>query len=224
MKPKATANRILSTTRARAKMHEFRVAPEDFIQLYRDPSMLFDLAVGILGDVASVSATDFRGAEAVAAFDPDLIPTSWVGVDLTVTEGLRFASTFFDAYLNARLDETISVEFSLLCASAYYLNGSIGNASVIVKRMEVPSPELAGGLGLLTYHLLKNERCSNINGRIYGFRVWGRPGLRRDRSASHRRISERFPERTTVRRFGDSDLRSEAAQCLSIHSPRCIRP
>lgn len=157
MKPEATANRIVSTTRARAKMHEFRVAPEDFIQLYRDPSMLFDLAVGILGDVASVSATDFRGAEAVVEFDPDLIPTSWVGVDLTVTEGLRFASTFFDAYLNARLDETISVEFSLLCASAYYLNGSIGNASVIVKRMEAPSPELAGGLGLLTYHLLKND-------------------------------------------------------------------
>jgi len=111
MKPEATANRVLSTTRARAKMHEFRVAPEDFIQLYRDPSMLFDLAVGILGDVASVTANEFRGAEAVAAFDPDLVPTSWAGVDLTAMEGLRFASTFFDAYLNARLDETISVEF-----------------------------------------------------------------------------------------------------------------
>ena len=157
MKPEATANRVLSTTRARAKMHEFRVAPEDFIQLYRDPSMLFDLAVGILGDVASVTANEFRGAEAVAAFDPDLVPTSWAGVDLTVMEGLRFASTFFDAYLNARLDETISVEFSLLCASAYYLNGSIGNAAVIVKRMAPPSPELAGGLGLLTYHLLQND-------------------------------------------------------------------
>lgn len=157
MKPEATANRVLSTARARAKMYEFRVAPEDFIQLYRDPSILFDLAVGILGDVASVTANKFREAETIAAFDADLLPTSWAGIDLTVREGLRFASTFFDAYLNARLDQTISVEFSLLCASAYYLNGSIGNAAVIVKKMETPSPELAGGLGLLTYHLLQND-------------------------------------------------------------------
>lgn len=157
MKPEATANRVLSTTRARAKMYEFRVAPEDFIQLYRDPSILFDLAVGILGDVASVTANEFREAETIAAFDADFLPPSWAGIDLTVREGLRFASTFFDAYLNARLDQTISVEFSLLCASAYYLNGSIGNAAVIVKKMEPPSPELAGGLGLLTYHLLQND-------------------------------------------------------------------
>lgn len=157
MKPEATANRILSTTRARAKMHEFRVAPEDFIQLYRDPAMLFDLAVGILGDVAAVRADEFREATVAVEFDPNLVPTSWDGLDLTVTEGLRFASTFFDAYLNAKLDETISIEFSLLCASAYYLNGSVGNAAVIVKNMVPPPPDLAGGLSLLTYRLLRND-------------------------------------------------------------------
>ncbi|MFT3966405.1 MAG: DEAD/DEAH box helicase [Sphingobium sp.] len=165
MKPEATANRVLSTTRARAKMHEFRVAPEDFIQLYRDPSTLFDLAVGLLGDVAAVTADQFREAVAVVAFDPDLVPTSWNGLELAVTEGLRFASTFFDAYLNARLDETISVEFSLLCGSAYYLNGSVGNAAVIVKNMVPPSPELASGLGLLIYHLLRND-FSQIPGAL----------------------------------------------------------
>ena len=46
MKPRENATNILSTTRATAKMHEFRVAPEDFIALPRDPAMLFDLAVG----------------------------------------------------------------------------------------------------------------------------------------------------------------------------------
>jgi len=157
MKPETTANRVLSTTRARAKMHEFRVAPGDFIQLYRDPAMLFDLAVGILGDVAAVTADRFREAETVDAFDADFVPTCWVGLDLTVTEGLRFASTFFDAYLNAKLDETISVEFSLLCASAYYLNGSVGNAAVIVKNMVPPPSDLAGGLGLLTHRLMTND-------------------------------------------------------------------
>ncbi len=157
MKPRATATRVLSTTRARAKMHEFRVAPEDFIELYRDPSTLFDLAVGILGDVAAVTADQFREADGLEGFNPDVEPVSWDGEELSVSEGLRFASTFFDAYLNARLDETISVEFSLLCASAYYLNNSVGNATVIVKKMDAPPPDFAAGLARLVYKILLND-------------------------------------------------------------------
>ncbi|MDW9627172.1 DEAD/DEAH box helicase [Sinorhizobium meliloti] len=157
MKPEATARRVLSTTRARAKMHEFRVAPEDFITLYRDPATLFNLAVGLLGDVGAAIADQFNALDAIEHYDPDVIPSSWNGFDLSVSDGLRFAATFFDAYLNAKLDETISVEFSLLCATAYYLNGSVGNAAVVVKNMESPPGDLAGGLGRLTYRILKND-------------------------------------------------------------------
>lgn len=138
-------------------MHEFRVAPEDFIDLYRDPSTLFDLAVGILGDVAAATADQFREAVGLEGFDPDVEPVSWDGEELSVSEGLRFASTFFDAYLNAKLDETISVEFSLLCASAYYLNNSVGNATVIVKKMDAPLPDFAAGLARLVYKILLND-------------------------------------------------------------------
>lgn len=56
MKPEATALTILSTARAQAKMHEFRVAPEDFNALPCDPSLRFSLAIGILGDVAAAVA------------------------------------------------------------------------------------------------------------------------------------------------------------------------
>ena len=56
MRPDANAINILSTTRATAKMHEFRVAPEDFIALLRNPAVLFSLAVGLLGDVAATMA------------------------------------------------------------------------------------------------------------------------------------------------------------------------
>ncbi len=157
MKPEATANRVLSTTRARAKMHEFRVAPEDFIKLYRDPATLFNLAVGLLGDVAATVANQFRGLGAIEGYNPDVAPTNWNGLDLSVSDGLRFASTFFDAYLNAKLDETISVEFSLLCATAYYLNRSVGNAAVVVKNMPSPPNDLAGGLGKLAYQILRND-------------------------------------------------------------------
>lgn len=157
MKPRATANKVLSTTRARAKMHEFRVAPEDFIELYRDPATLFDLAVGIVGDVAAVTADQFREAAGLDAFDPDIEPVSWDGEELSVSQGLRFASTFFDAYLNAKLDETISIEFSLLCAASYYLNNSVGNATVIVKKMEAPPSDFAAGLARLAYQILLND-------------------------------------------------------------------
>lgn len=157
MKPRATANRVLSTTRARAKMHEFRVAPEHFIELYRDPAMLFDLAVGILGDVAAVTADRFCGVEALEGLDWNVAPASWETEELSVSEGLRFASGFFDAYLNAKLDGTISTEFSLLCAAAYYLNGSVGNAAVIVKNVEAPPLGLADGLARLIYQILRND-------------------------------------------------------------------
>ena len=67
MRPEATALTILSTTRARAKMHEFRVAPADFNALPRDPSMLFPLAIGILGDVAAAVADTLVGVAAAPA-------------------------------------------------------------------------------------------------------------------------------------------------------------
>ena len=43
-------------------MHEFRVAPEDFIALSRDPAILFALAIGILGDVAAEVADEVGAA------------------------------------------------------------------------------------------------------------------------------------------------------------------
>jgi len=71
MKPEANALHILSTTQATAKMHEFRVAPEDFIELPRNPAMLFPLAVGLLGDVAAVIGKMIRDGVDVHELDLD---------------------------------------------------------------------------------------------------------------------------------------------------------
>lgn len=157
MRPDANALNILSTTRATAKMHEFRVEPEDFIRLPRDPAILFALAIGILGDVAAAAAGEIRDGTDVPAIDPLPVPSGWGERDPSPQEGLRFASVFFDAFLNARLDETITAEFSLLCASAYYLAGNVGSAAVIVRQMEAPPLELAGGLGSLVHAILANR-------------------------------------------------------------------
>src|ERR1700730_15525345 len=126
MRPDSNAKNILSTTRATAKMHEFRVAPEDFIALPRNPAMLLALAVGLLGDVAATLANPPEGS--VSALVGELpVPPSWGPSGPSSIEGLRFASVFFDAFLNARLDDTITVELSLLCGSAYYLAGDVGS-------------------------------------------------------------------------------------------------
>jgi superfamily II DNA/RNA helicase len=157
MRPDSNAQNILSTTRATAKMHEFRVAPEDFIALPRNPAMLFALAVGILGDVAATIADEKQDGVGLAANAPIPMPRGWSERDPSPIEGLRFASIFFDAYLSARLDETITAEFSLLCASAYYLTGNIGSATVIIRRMDLPGLDLAGGLGRLVRAILAND-------------------------------------------------------------------
>ncbi len=157
MKPEAIARRILSTTRATAKLHEFRVPQEDFIELPRDPSMLFALAVGLLGDVSATIASQTQEVTDVPIPEVDPIPPNWDDSDPSPPEALHFASLFFDAYLNSRLDDTITTEFSLLCASAYYLGGNVGSAAVITRQIEAPELELAGGLGRLVYSILGNN-------------------------------------------------------------------
>jgi len=157
MKPEANALNILSTTRATAKMHEFRVAPEDFIELPRDPTILFSLAIGILGDVAASVADVLRDGAELGAIEPVPEPLGWGDRDPSPLEGLRFSAIFFDAFLNARLDDTITPEFSLLCASAHYLAGNVGSAAVIVRQMEPPPLTIAGGLGFLVYAILANR-------------------------------------------------------------------
>jgi hypothetical protein len=107
MRPEASALNVLSTTRARAKMREFRVAPEDFNALPRDPAILFALAVGILGDVAATVA-DQIGGDAGAA--PLPTPSGWDEMDADPRDALRFTSVFFDAYLNADLDDELTTK------------------------------------------------------------------------------------------------------------------
>lgn len=156
MKPDISAQLVLSTTRATAKMHEFRAAPDDFIALPRNPSVLFGLAVGILGDVASATSAQLH-ADINPATIATPVPPAWEDGDPTPENALRFASLFFDAYVAARLEESISSEVSLLCASAYYLSRSVGSAAVVTRNMEAPPIELAGGLARLVYLVLSND-------------------------------------------------------------------
>ena len=168
MRPEAVAQTVLSTTRARAKMHEFRVPPEFYNELRRDPQVLFSLAIGILSDVAAAIADNFTDTESVREDEP--LPPTWSEEDGSPEFQVRFSAIFFDAYLEAKLDDTLSDEISILSAGAYYLSDSVGSAAVIVKRMTVPKLEHSNGLGRLLYHILRSE-FSPIEGDFVYFTI-----------------------------------------------------
>jgi superfamily II DNA/RNA helicase len=70
---------------------------------------------------------------------------------------VRFSARYFDAFLEAQLDQDITNEFSLLCATSYYLSDSVGSAAVVMRRTEPPAIQLGHGLARLAYKILSSS-------------------------------------------------------------------
>jgi helicase len=151
MRPEAAALRLLSVTRAQAKMYEFEVPLAEHIALRQPPEQLFSLAVGLLGDAAAAIAADETA----------------IARDETPAETLAFAATYFEAYIETRLNETVEVDFSILAAAAYYLADNPGSAMVVIRSAAAPPPELGSGLALLAYRLLLSDYTA-IEDAVYG--------------------------------------------------------
>jgi len=150
MRPEQNATRLLSITRSKAKMYEFQVPLPDHIALTQNPNQLFSLAVGMLGDAAAAIAADTPGDNR----------------RLTPTDALRFAATYFDAYINARLDGEIAPEFGVLASAAFYLSESPGNARVVLNATAIANEPEQGSLYRLVYLLLVG-RTEEIVGGFY---------------------------------------------------------
>jgi superfamily II DNA/RNA helicase len=151
MRPEANAQRLLSVTRAKAKMYEFDVPIEEHIALPQRPELLFSLAVGLLGDAA-----------ATIAGDETVVPR-----EETTDQALLFAATYFEAYIESRLNGEVSVDFSVLGAAAYYLADNPGSAVVVARGMEPPPVGLGSGLALLVYRLILSN-YEPIGRTVYG--------------------------------------------------------
>jgi hypothetical protein len=151
MRPETAALRLLSVTRAKAKMYEYEVPAEEHIALPQRPEQLFSLAVGLLGDAAAAIAT----GETVVAREE------------TTAETLAFAARYFEAYIETRLNETVEVDFSIFGAAAYYLADNPGSATVVVRGTAPPPPTLGSGLALLAYRLLLSDYIPLV-AAVYG--------------------------------------------------------
>lgn len=151
MRPEANAQRLLSVTRAKAKMYEFDVPLEEHIALPQPPDLLFSLAVGLLGDAAA----------AIAAGE------TLVAREETTDQALLFAATYFESYVETRLNGEVSVDFSVLGAAAYYLADNPGSAVVVARGMAAPPISLGSGLALLVYRLILSNYDA-MGATVYG--------------------------------------------------------
>jgi POLQ-like helicase len=109
---------------------EFNVANELHFDLGEsDPSHLFPLVVGILGEEASRIGDLDLDKRTVT---PRIVPED--------TFALRFSAAFLHAYVTSRFGGDLASEFLLLSAAAYYLCDLAGSASVLLHEARQTGP------------------------------------------------------------------------------------
>ena len=154
MKPKSRSLQVLGTARSKAKMFEYSVPEDHHIKITRDPSRLFSLAIGMLGDLAAH----------ISSKDIDLRDRA------ENQKELIFSAQFFDAYLESHRDKIGDPYLLLLGSAAYYLCDLPGSSKVMINRLaEIPDLE---GLGLeyLLFWLLRGDfsSCLQKDDEYYG--------------------------------------------------------
>lgn len=143
MKPDIGSNRLLGITRSKAKMIEYNV-PEQYqnIDLSTNPSKLFTLSIGLVGDLAADINRNEQTMISSANSQSEIL----------------FSAHFFDAYLQSKLNESLDPYLILLGSASYYLNDLPGSSIVLAKRISGKCPNLSGaGLENLLLWLLKGE-------------------------------------------------------------------
>lgn len=146
MKPEESSRHLLGITRSKAKMYEYDVPQEDHITVYRDPSNLFPLSIGLLGDLAAH------------------LNSQQIDEISELKANLQFSAQFFDNFFQARLSQGLDPYLFLLGSAAYYLCDLPGSSSVLVKSLSDDGLDL-GCLGLenLLLWLLKGKFTTALN-------------------------------------------------------------
>jgi POLQ-like helicase len=130
MRPERASRRLHGMTHAKSRMYEFNVPNELHFDLGEsDPSNLFPLVVGILGEEAARIGDLDLDKRTVT---PRIVPED--------TFALRFSAAFLHAYVTSRFGGDLASEFLLLGAAAYYLCDLAGSASVLLHKARQTGP------------------------------------------------------------------------------------
>lgn len=120
MKPEFNSKRLFGITRSKGKMYELEIPEELHISIPEnsDPEQLLVLTIGILGDAASY----------LCDFEVTKLPEN-------ILSNLLFSASFFDAFIQSKLNSNIDYEMMLIASSTYYLAGRPGSSYVIANKI-----------------------------------------------------------------------------------------
>jgi len=149
MKPESRSRTLLSITRSKAKMYEYGIPEEYHITITRDPTQLFMLTIGLLGDLSAYSNLE--------SIDEKLLSD--------LAENLIFSAYFFDSYIQSHLRKDLDPYTMLLGSASYYLCGLPGSSWVLAKGVGEEPLDLGGsGLENLVCWLLQWRLTDYSNG------------------------------------------------------------
>ncbi|END9509889.1 DEAD/DEAH box helicase [Escherichia coli] len=120
MRPEKKSQLLLGVSRSKAKMLEFSIPEEHHIKITQDPAKLFSISIGLLGDLAAAINREEPEANLLTEMKTNLL----------------FSASFFDSYLQSKLNETLDPYLMLLGAASYYLCELPGSSSVLIKKLK----------------------------------------------------------------------------------------
>jgi len=149
MEPESRSRRLLSITQSKAKMYEYGIPEEAHIEIPTDPARLFNLTIGILGDISALINSGTINNEQIDEF----------------RESLVFSARFFDSYLQSFLSTELNPYLLLLGSASYYLCGLPGSSWILAKRLDKTKLDLdCSGLEHLLLWLLRLSLSTHPDG------------------------------------------------------------
>ncbi|WP_272690277.1 DEAD/DEAH box helicase [Providencia sp. PROV152] len=136
------SSKLLSITKAKAKMYEFSLDEEHHIHLTESPSKLLLMTIGILGDLCREELSSER--------------------NVTLYEQrrgeIRNVAKYFDALIGSKLQTEYDYYLCLLGAASYYLADMLGSSAVLSNKLDELKVDLTeSGIEVLLEWLLKDR-------------------------------------------------------------------
>lgn len=138
---------LLKQTRSKAKMYEYSVPSELHIAVEDNANELLLIAIAAIGNIS---------AEVLNENNP------YRTIPADKKAELEFASHYFDAFLQSKLDPSYPQYYLLLGAIAYYLCDYAGSAKVMANMITINNLDLGcGGIERVLVSLLQDEVNGN---------------------------------------------------------------
>lgn len=153
LKPENNSNELLGMTRAEAKMYEYDVPEDNRIRINKEKIKdLFILTIALLGDYSAKFYNDINENDSLKELKDNLV----------------FSAQFFDAYLNAKLQDENRDYYIIMGSAAYYLCDYMGSAKVLSNKLKLNKLNLdVNKLDLLLLSFLKNDFSTEIQESVY---------------------------------------------------------